>query len=92
MRPAVVWFGENLPQQAWMRAQQLCMALDCLLVTGTSASVYPAAGLVELARRYDSKIIVVDPNPGAAGNVTDPFSVRPSRRWIRGQRRELMPA
>lgn len=71
MRPAVVWFGENLPEATWMRAQSLCMALDCLLVIGTSATVYPAAGLISLARRHHSRVIVVDPNPGAAGNEAD---------------------
>lgn len=71
MRPAVVWFGENLPQATWVRAQNLCMALDCLLVIGTSATVYPAAGLITLARRHDSRVIVVDPNSGAAGDEAD---------------------
>ena len=78
MRPSVVWFGENLPQQTWMQAQRLCTALDCLLVIGTSATVYPAAGLVELARRHGSKIIVIDPNPGAAGDIADVHLQRPA--------------
>ena len=71
MRPAVVWFGENLPEQTWYRAQRLCIALDCLLVVGTSASVYPAASLITLARRHGSSVIVVDPNPGEAGGAAD---------------------
>jgi NAD-dependent deacetylase len=78
MRPAVVWFGENLPQQAWASAQNLCMALDCLLVIGTSATVYPAAGLVTLARQYGSRIIVIDTNPGAAGGIGDVFLAGPA--------------
>jgi len=73
MRPAVVWFGENLPQATWDRAQRLCMALDCLLVIGTSATVYPAAGLIELARQYDSRVIVIDPNPGVAADDADVY-------------------
>jgi len=73
MRPAVVWFGENLPATTWMRAQRLCIALDCLLVIGTSATVYPAAGLIELAKQHESRVIVIDPNPGAAGDQADVF-------------------
>ncbi|MCP4388426.1 MAG: NAD-dependent deacylase [Gammaproteobacteria bacterium] len=73
MRPAVVWFGENLPQATWMQAQDLCMALDCLLVIGTSATVYPAAGLITLAKRHNSRVIVVDPNPRAAGDEADVY-------------------
>jgi NAD-dependent deacetylase len=71
MRPAVIWFGENLPQATWMQAQQLCTRLDCLLVIGTSATVYPAAGLVALARASGSRIIVVDPNPDVASTAAD---------------------
>ncbi|UCH41056.1 MAG: NAD-dependent deacylase [Gammaproteobacteria bacterium] len=84
MRPAVVWFGENLPQTTWLRAQQLCMSLDCLLVVGTSATVYPAAGLIELARQHDSRVIVIDPNPGAAGNQADVY--------LAGAAGEVLPA
>jgi NAD-dependent deacetylase len=71
LRPAVVWFGETLPQVTWNRAQLLCQELDCLLVVGTSATVYPAAGLVELARQCQSAVIVIDPNPGAADDLAD---------------------
>lgn len=83
MRPAVVWFGENLPEATWIRAQELCMALDCLLVIGTSATVYPAAGLITLARRHGSRVIVVDPNPGAAGDLADVY--------LSGFASEIMP-
>ena len=84
MRPAVVWFGENLPQATWDRAQRLCMALDCLLVIGTSATVYPAAGLIALARQHRCHVIVIDPNPGAAGNEADVY--------IAGSAGEVLPA
>ena len=71
LRPAVVWFGESLPESTWGKAQALCVTVDCLLVIGTSATVYPAAGLVELARRGGSRIIVVDPNPYGADGGAD---------------------
>ena len=71
LRPAVVWFGEPLPRQTWLRAEDLCRNLDCLLVVGTSAMVYPAAGLIELARAHGSRIVVVDPAAGAAGAQAD---------------------
>jgi len=73
MRPAVVWFGESLPQETWTRAQRLCMALDCLLVIGTSATVYPAAGLIALARQHGSRVIVIDINAGAASDAADVY-------------------
>ncbi len=71
VRPAVVWFGESLPRQVWQKAQELCARLDCLLVVGTSATVYPAAGLIALARHYQCKVIVVDPNPDSSISIAD---------------------
>lgn len=50
LRPDVVWFGEALPEQVWGRATAATAQCDCLIVAGTSAVVYPAAGLVHLAR------------------------------------------
>jgi NAD-dependent deacetylase len=50
-RPAVVWFGEPLAPQDVAAATAAC-ACDLFLTVGTSAVVYPAAGLVyEAARR-----------------------------------------
>ena len=60
LRPAVVWFGEPLPQRVWSEAQRICSSLDCLLVVGTSATVYPAASLIETALAAGSKVISVN--------------------------------
>lgn len=49
LRPGVVWFGESLPHGALERAQAAVRAADLLIVAGTSAQVYPAAGLISLA-------------------------------------------
>ena len=54
------------------------MQIDCLLVVGTSATVYPAAGLIELARQHDSQVIVIDPSPGAAGEQADIYLAGPA--------------
>lgn len=49
LRPGVVWFGEALPPSAMERAAAAVRAADVLIVAGTSAQVYPAAGLISLA-------------------------------------------
>jgi len=49
-RPAVVWFGESLRGED-VRAALQATACDVFLTVGTSAIVYPAAGLVHEARR-----------------------------------------
>ena len=38
-----------LPQDVWREAFKAAEACDCFLVVGTSAVVYPAAGLIEVA-------------------------------------------
>ena len=49
-RPAVVWFGESL-RPADVEAALDGTVCDVFLTVGTSAVVYPAAGLVHEARR-----------------------------------------
>jgi NAD-dependent deacetylase len=57
LRPGVVWFGEALPKGAMERASAAVRAADVLIVAGTSAQVYPAAGLISLA----SAVIEINP-------------------------------
>jgi NAD-dependent deacetylase len=49
-RPAVVWFGESLRRED-VEAATRATACDVFLTIGTSAVVYPAAGLVHDAHR-----------------------------------------
>jgi NAD-dependent deacetylase len=67
-RPAVVWFGESLPEQAVGAALDAC-SCDVFLTVGTSALVYPAAGLVHEARRRGAFTaeINLEPTPASAG-------------------------
>lgn len=59
-RPGVVWFGENLPVKVWTAAEEATRSCDVFLVVGTSAVVYPAAGLIPLARAAGAKTIEVN--------------------------------
>lgn len=71
VRPGVVWFGEALPADAWSRAEQACTECDVMLVVGTSAAVYPAAGLIALARGCGARIIIVNTQPSDASDLAD---------------------
>ncbi|MDT5106336.1 MAG: NAD-dependent deacetylase [Mycobacterium sp.] len=61
IRPDVVWFGEALPTEAWQRSVDAVTAADVAIVVGTSAIVYPAAGLPELALANGIPVIEVNP-------------------------------
>ena len=67
-RPAVVWFGESLPGPALDAALEAC-SCDAFLTVGTSALVYPAAGLVHEARRRGAFTaeINLEPTPASGG-------------------------
>ena len=50
LRPGVVWFGEPLPRLVWDEAERAVHGCQLLVVAGTSAQVYPAAGLIGQSR------------------------------------------
>ncbi len=63
LRPGVVWFGEPLPEDAWRRALEASSSAAVFLAIGTSAVVYPAAGLARVACEAGAKLAVVNPEP-----------------------------
>ncbi len=65
LRPDVVWFHEMLPEGVWRTACEAVEACDCFLVVGTSAVVYPAAGLIDMARALGASVIEVNLEPAA---------------------------
>lgn len=83
LRPGVVWFGEMLPEGAMEKAEKAVRGAEVLIVTGTSAQVYPAAGLIPLAMSAGACVIEVNPEPTAfSGEVTHS---------IRGKSAEVLP-
>ena len=66
LRPDVVWFHEMLPEDVWRAAARATAACQCFLVVGTSAVVYPAAGLIDAAREAGAFVIEVNLEATAA--------------------------
>jgi NAD-dependent protein deacetylase/lipoamidase len=60
-RPDVVLFGELLPEAIFERAEEAASRADLFFVIGTSAVVYPAAGLPILAKQAGARVIEVNP-------------------------------
>jgi NAD-dependent deacetylase sirtuin 5 len=92
LRPGVVWFGEALPARTieavdeWM---QNAPQIDLMLVIGTSAKVWPAAGYVDLARAKGAQVAVInmDANdvPGGA------HGLEPGDWFFQGDAGEILP-
>lgn len=63
LKPDVVLFGEMLPVAALETAQELARRCDVCLVVGTSAVVYPAATIPELAFEHGATLCEVNLEP-----------------------------
>jgi len=75
-KPDITFFGEALPEEAFVAAQSLAIKSDVFLVLGTSLTVFPAAGLPRLTLQAGGKVFIVNAQPTpldryAAGCYTD---------------------
>jgi NAD-dependent deacetylase len=82
-RPGVVWFGEFLPEVVMAAAFAAIEGCEVLVVVGTSAVVYPAAGFVEVAATAGAKVIEVNPEASSMAHFADVA--------LRGPAGELLP-
>ena len=84
LRPDVVWFGEVLPEDAFVAASAAARSCDIFFSVGTSSLVYPAASLPSEAAR--SGAIVVEVNP-------DDTPLTPGVDYaLKGRAGEVLPA
>jgi NAD-dependent deacetylase len=60
IRPDVVWFGEMLPADVFEEAERAASLCDVFLCVGTSAIVYPAALLPQVARRAGAYTVEIN--------------------------------
>ena len=60
LRPGVVWFGEMLPRDVLAEAETAASRAELFLFTGTSAIVYPAAGLIQVAQSAGARVVEVN--------------------------------
>jgi len=74
LRPGVVWFGESLPVDTiesvneWIEGAK---KIDLMMVIGTTAEVWPAAGYIHQARLKGARIAVINMDSGHLGGTGD---------------------
>ncbi|MBL1216821.1 MAG: NAD-dependent deacylase [Planctomycetes bacterium] len=91
LRPAVVWFGEMLPEREMMTAQRECESCDVYFSIGTSTQVFPAAGLIQLAHASGARTVEVNPETTPVSNLVD-WSLRgPAGTVLPGLVERVMP-
>jgi NAD-dependent deacetylase len=72
LKPDVVFFGEPIPWEAQNRSFEEARTCEVVLVVGTSAVVYPAAGIPTLAKQSGATVVEINMEPTAlTGFVSD---------------------
>jgi NAD-dependent deacetylase len=60
IKPDIVFFGEGLPENVLIQAEQEARTADLMLVLGTSLTVYPAAAIPEITLQCKGKIAIIN--------------------------------
>jgi len=76
-------FGELLPRGAFELAAEQAGKCELCFVVGTSAVVYPAAAIPEIARAAGAYVCEVNPEPTPLSNLCDEV--------IQGRAGEVLP-
>lgn len=83
LRPDVVWFGEALPEAAFMESARAARNADVYFTIGTSALVYPAAALPIEALKAGATVVEINPTETAFSSTAS-YS-------LRGKAGEVLP-
>ncbi len=84
LRPHIVWFGEALDPahfeqiEAHLQRARAAGGRLVFLAAGSSGVVYPAAGLVDVARRFGAETWLVNAEPADNGHRFEHFVQGPS--------------
>lgn len=68
IRPDVVWFGEMLPEGVFEKATHMASRCELFFTIGTSAVVYPAAGLPMTALQHGAYVVEINVEPTEISN------------------------
>lgn len=83
LKPDFIFFGENIPTNAYEQAKYEAEHCEVLIIIGASGEVVPAAYLPDLAKRNRVKIIEINPERTSfTSRVTDIF--------LRGKATEIL--
>jgi NAD-dependent protein deacetylases, SIR2 family len=83
VRPDVVLFGEMLPAEVFVEAERKARECELFFIVGTSAQVYPAAGLAETAKFSGAQLVEINPEETLMSNFCDYV--------LRGKAGEILP-
>jgi NAD-dependent deacetylase len=71
IKTATVSFGQQMPEDAMIRAREATLACDLFLAVGSSLVVYPAAGFVPLAKEVGARLVILNRDPTELDHLAD---------------------
>ena len=88
LKSATIWFGQALREDVLAVAVSAARACTLFLAVGTSLSVYPAAGLCDIATAAGARLVVVNAEP----TPYDELAWESGGAVLRGPVGEIIPA
>lgn len=83
LKSATISFGQSLVPEDLERAQRAAADCDLLLAIGSTLAVYPAAGVVPIAKRAGARVVIVNAEPTEMDELADAV--------LRGSISEILP-
>jgi NAD-dependent deacetylase len=71
LKSATISFGQQLEPRVIERAVRAASRADLLIAIGSSLQVYPAAGLVPIAREAGARVVIVNAEPTPFDHIAD---------------------
>jgi NAD-dependent deacetylase len=83
LKSDAILFEQSLVPEDLVRAEEAAAACELLLAVGTTLAVYPAAGMVPIAKRAGARVVIVNAESTEMDHVADGV--------LRGQIADLLP-
>ena len=83
LKSATISFGQALVQEDLVRAELAARACDLMLAVGTTLSVYPIAGVVQIAKYSGARVVIINAEPTEMDQLADAV--------LRGSISEMLP-
>ena len=71
VKAATISFGQSMPEDEMLRAQDATLAADLFIVLGSSLVVYPAAGFPIMAKKNGAGLVIINREPTEQDDFAD---------------------
>jgi len=71
IKTATVSFGQQMPEDAMRRAEEMTLSADLFVAIGSSLVVWPAAGFPLMAKRNGAQLVIINRDPTEFDDVAD---------------------